>query len=171
VTGVDTNKSALERARQADPLTVYREGDMRALEDLGETFDGILILWQSFGNFDAAVNARIARQIADLLNPHGRFFLDVYNRAFFENHLGERRFKGDSGVIIETKTMRGDRLRVELDYGDERDTFEWQIFCPDEISALAAQYGLSQIVRCANFDPMQPVATEIPRMQFVFEKP
>ncbi|TAH51020.1 MAG: class I SAM-dependent methyltransferase [Chloroflexota bacterium] len=170
VTGVDVNEYALERARSVDSHTRYLLGDMRALDALGETFGAVLMLWQSFGYFDDAANEKIVRDIARILNPRGRFILDIYNRAFFETRLGERKIEIALRVIIETKTMNNNRLRVELDYGSARDAYEWQIFYPNEISALAARCGFREILRCANFGETIAVRSDIPRMQFVFEK-
>lgn len=183
VTGVDVNEHALAYAQRVDKLTRYVWGDMRELGALGVTspqpspykgegamFDAVLILWQSFGYFDEATNEKIVRDIARILNPRGRFILDIYNRAFFETHLGTRKIEMDARVIIETKTLNRNRLRVELDYGAARDEYEWQIFYADEIAALAARCGLREILRCASFDEIIAVSSEMPRMQFVFEK-
>lgn len=169
VIGVDSNGYALEQARTSDPLTRYTLGDMRALESFHD-LDGVLLLWQSFGNFDSMTNEQIVQQIANALNPRGRFVLDIYNRSFFETRLGECRIENDARTIVETKSMQGNRLRVELDYGNAHDVYEWQIYYPDEISVLADRFGLNEILRCSNFDEYTPPARELPRMQFVFEK-
>jgi SAM-dependent methyltransferase len=171
VTGLDTNEYALEQARRADPLTRYLHGDMRALDALNENFDAVLILWQSFGNFDAATNEKILEHIARILKPYGRFVLDIYNRQFFETRPGERRIETPGRVVVENKAMEQNRLRVELDYGALCDVFEWQVFYPDELAALGTRFGLNEIVRCTNFDPLQLPNADMPRMQFVFEKP
>lgn len=170
VTGMDTNEYALAQARRNDPLTRYVQGDMRALDQLQENFDAVLILWQSFGNFDAAANEKILEQISQILKPQGRFVLDIYNRQFFETRAGERRIETQGRVVVENKTVEQNRLRVELDYGATRDVFEWQLFYPDEIAALGARFGLNEILRCTNFDPRQLPMADLPRMQFVLEK-
>lgn len=170
VTGLDASAYALEQARRADPTSRYVQGDIRALDTFETRFDSVLLLWQSFGNFDEASNLAILQQIRDVLNPRGRFVLDIYNRAFFEAHLGERRIETASRIIQENKTMRRERLRVELDYGDAQDIFEWQLFYPDEISALAFECGMREILRCADFDELRAPSPEIARMQFVFEQ-
>ena len=73
-------------------------------------------------------------------------------------------------VIVERKSMRGNRLRVELEYANTRDAFEWQVFYPNELGGLGARLGFREILRCTNFDPLQLPNAEMPRMQFVFEK-
>lgn len=169
VIGVDTSAFALEQAAQQDARSRYQVGDMRDLREF-QGLDGILILWQSFGNFDTATNAQIVRQITDALTRRGRFILDIYNRYFFETHLGERRIEIGGRTITETKTLHDNRLRVVLNYGTSRDVYEWQIFYPDEISLFAARFGLNEILRCTKFDESTPPTRELPRMQFVFEK-
>ena len=59
---------------------------------------------------------------------------------------------------------------MELDYGDARDVFEWQVFLPDELAALAVQCGLEEMLRCANFDENISPRSDLPRMQFIFQK-
>lgn len=169
VLAVDSNAYALEQARKSDPRTRYILGDMRALKAFHE-LDGVLLLWQSLGNFDSMTNADIVQQIADALSSRGRFVLDIYNRSFFETHLGEHHIERDTRTIVETKSIKDGRLRVELDYGNTRDVYEWQIWYPDEISLLAARFGLNEILRCATFDSTMAPDCELPRMQFVFEK-
>lgn len=170
VTGVDTNPYALEEARRADARTRYVLGDMRTPDALGETFDAVLILWQSFGNFDEATNESNVRRIAAVLNPRGRFVLDIYNRYFYDARQGELTLERAGRTIHEKKWLDGNRLHVTLDYGNVRDAFEWQIFYPDEIAALAARFGLREVLRCTNFDEAQLPKPEVPRMQFIFEK-
>ena len=172
VIGVDSNAAALEAARRAsgDDL-IYVQHDMRRLEELPGTFDGLICLWQSFGYFDAATNAAILRQIGAKLRQGGRMVLDIYHRGFFERNQGARRFEHAGRAIGETKRMDGDRLTVVLDYGQERptDTYAWQLFSPEQITALARQCGFTLILACAGFDETKPPSAELARMQLVFE--
>ena len=55
VTGVDSNRYALDGARKSDSLTQYVSDDMRGLESFHD-LDGVQLLWQSFGNFDSMTN-------------------------------------------------------------------------------------------------------------------
>ena len=173
VTGVDSNPTALEAARRAsgDAIT-YLQHDMRHLEVLPGTFDGIICLWQSFGYSDAATNAGILRQVGAKLRPGGRLVLDIYQRSFFERNQGLRRFEFNGRTISETKRMDGDRLTVVLDYGRDlpADTYAWQLFSQAEIVSLARQCGFTPLLACAGFDEGTAPAAENPRMQLVFER-
>jgi SAM-dependent methyltransferase len=173
VTGLDRSAEALAEARRRDNAGVaWVEGDMRDLAPLPGPFDAVLNLWQSFGYFDATTNRAVLRQIHDALRPGGRFILDIYHRAFFAAHQGDRARVDQGRTIVERKTLAGDRLTVRLDYGPDvpPDVFEWQVYMPDEIGALAADIGFRPLVVCREFDESRPPDPAVPRMQFVFER-
>ncbi len=106
------------------------------------------------------------------MRSFGRLVLDVYNLDFFENHQGERRFERNGIQIVEHRTLRLGRLTVRLEYPSPlpADTYEWQIYTPQELIRLAGEVGLKCILVCADFDERQPESPEIPRAQLVFEK-
>ncbi len=173
VTGLDRSADALAEARRRDGAGVaWVEGDMRDLTPLPGPFDAVLNLWQSFGYFDAAANTAVLQQIHDALRPGGRFILDIYQRAFFAAHQGDRARTDQGRTIVERKTLAGDRLTVRLDYGLDvpPDVFEWQVYTPDEIRALTADIGFRPLVVCREFDESLPPDSAVPRMQFVFER-
>ena len=169
--GIDLNAEALvEAKRYASPTTVYMQQDMRQLADVPLTFDAAICLWQSFGYFDEATNRNLLGQIAQKLKSKGRFILDIYHREFFEQHQGVRRFTRQGTAIIATNLLHGNRLMANLQYSNgSSDTFEWQLYTPEEITDLARDLGFHCVVACTNFDEAQPVSAEKPRMQFVFE--
>lgn len=173
LTGIDLSQEALEKAEQtSNGQVVYRKMDMRNLDELPGSFDGVVNLWQSFGYFDEAINKDILQQMSNKLNPKGRLVLDIYHRDFFEKHQGSRTFEKSGLNITETKAMSGDRLKVTLDYGNayEPDSFEWQLYTPAEIRGLAQEVGLSCLIVCTDFDKQQEATGNRPRMQTVFEK-
>jgi SAM-dependent methyltransferase len=173
VTGVDSNALALAEAKRASGDQVfYVQHDMRRLEQLPGTFDGLTCLWQSFGYFDAAINADILRQIGAKLRPGGRLILDIYHRGFFERNQGVRSFECAGRTISQTRRMDGDRLTVVLDYGADlpADTYAWQLFSPEEIVALARQCGFTPVLASADFDEATQPSADLPRMQLVFKR-
>jgi SAM-dependent methyltransferase len=173
VTGVDLSAAALAAASgESSDGVVYIQRDMRNLDGLPGGFDAMVCLWQSFGYFDAETNAEVLAQIARKLKPGGRFVLDIYHRGFFERNQGARSFERGGAAVTETKRMDGDRLTVRLDYqpSGEADEFEWQLFTPESIRALAKLCGLTMLSVCAGFDETLPASAEQPRMQLVFER-
>jgi SAM-dependent methyltransferase len=155
MTGVDNDPAAVAQAGP-DALT----GDLRELDSLPSGFDAVINMWASFGYFDAAENERVLSSFARRLRRGGRVVLDLHNRAFFESQAGEREIRPG---IAERSTMRGDRRRVELDYGDGNvDVFDWQLYVPEELYALGERHGLSPLLTVA--------ARELPTMQLVLER-
>jgi SAM-dependent methyltransferase len=173
VTGIDSNPEAIAKARSlSGGEVVYLQEDMRNLDKLTDTFDSAINLWQSFGYFDETTNADILGQISKKLNPKGRMILDIYHRRFFGEHQGIRSFKKGNLAITEKKSMDGNRLTVQLDYGPgyESDLFEWQLYTPDEICRLVEDLGFVCLAICTDFDEKRPASASSPRMQIVFEK-
>jgi hypothetical protein len=74
-------------------------------------------------------------------------------------------------VVQETKRLNGDRLRVQLDYPDgAHEEFEWQLFSPAQMIALAQSVGLALLLSCTNFDITITPSRARPRVQFVLER-
>ena len=172
IVGIDRDESAIARARAKAPAARFVVGDMRELPALlPGPFDAALCLWQSFGYFDADTNAAILRDVAGLLRPGGRLVLDLYLPAFFDSRSGERTFEIDGKQATERRSIAGGRLRVELAIGDaELDLFQWQIYAPEELIALASRFGLSPLVACGGFDEATPPSDQTARYQLVLER-
>jgi len=150
VTGVD-------RAEELSPAIVL---DLRELGGLPEDYDAVINMWASFGYFDAAENERVLASFARRLRPGGRLVLDLHNRTFFEERQGARELRPG---ITERSTVTAGRRRCEIDYGDgEVDTFEWQLYRPEELEELAGRHGLALVLTSA--------ADDTPSMQLVFER-
>src|SRR5262249_51825388 len=150
VTGIDVSDSMLARARaEAPPRASYRLLDMREIDTLEQHFDAALILWQSFGNFDAATNAAILAAIARRLEPRGRLVLDISHRDFCAERLAPRARTVEGRNVVESKRLDGSRLTVTLDYGrGEQDVFSWDIYTPAEVDALASAAGFARVLAC-----------------------
>lgn len=173
VVGLDRDRDILQQARaQTNSSITYLQGDMRNLQDMPGDFDAVLNLWQSFGYFDDDTNVAVLRQISGKLRRGGRFILDVYHREYFERHQGKRVFEKDNVVVTERREMRGNRLRVDLDYGGSRgrDSFDWRLYTPDELRTIAQEMNLQLMVRCAQFEENHAVTPQEARMQLVFQR-
>jgi SAM-dependent methyltransferase len=143
VTGVDNDPAV------APPMLA----DLRELDSLPRGFDAAINMWQSFGYFDAAENEQVLGSFARRLRPGGRLVLDLQNRDFFEpRDPTERELRPGT---VERSWLENGRRHVELDYGDGvLDVFEWQLYAPEELEALAARHGLAPLVRVAS--PTEP---------------
>lgn len=171
--GIDQNAAAIATAQQlALSGCRFAVHDMRHIAALPETFDGVVNLWQSFGYFDDTTNADILCQIHDKLRPGGRFVLDIYNRDALQRAPATQHFEKEGIPVTSSYTWAGKRLMCSLSYDDDStgDTFEWRLYTPDEIQALAARLGFRCIAACAWFDEHLAPSADHTRMQFVFER-
>ena len=180
VTGLDRDPEAIAEAerctRTAHQQVTYLVGDMRELDELPGTFDGVINMWQSLAYFDEATNADVLRQIWSKLTPGGRFIVDIYNRDFFERNQGQKRQEID-GTIVETDGyMQGNRWHSVITYRNANgavvggDHMEWQMFTPDEFIALSAECGFTSRLVCAWADENIPPSPDVARMQVVLER-
>lgn len=170
--GIDRSEIALAAARRDHPEVEFRRLDMFALTSVGETFDGILCLWQSFGYGDSDQNRALLGDMRGMLRPGGRIVLDVYNADAIRK-LPERAVEKRAGRTVRTRrSWRGRRLRVELEYSDrdEIDVHEWETYDPAALERMALDAGLDVVVRCAWFDPAVPPSEDHVRMQFLLER-
>ncbi|MEM7116720.1 MAG: class I SAM-dependent methyltransferase [Chloroflexota bacterium] len=171
--GVDIDEQALTIARRGANQNVrYIQQDMRRLDQLDESYDAVLCLWQSFGYFDETTNAAILAQMSQMLNPNGRLILDIYNRAFWENNQGRSFFERKGITIAANNRMVGNRLTCELVYGADKggETFDWQLYTLSEITDLAANKGLKLLLHCVEGDESRGANPNNAQMQLVFEK-
>lgn len=172
ILGVDKNRQAIAQAQQrAVAHTRFLIQDMRNLATIGETFDGVLNLWHSFGYFDDATNQDILLQIHRKLRPGGRLILDIYNHEALERFPARREFEKEGVQVFTEYHWIGKRLTCSLSYNGSvaADTFEWRIYTPSEIRDLASAVGFRCLVACAWFDEQVAPSPEHARMQFVFE--
>ena len=129
-------------------------------------------MWQSFGHFDAAGNRSALVEMTRVVRPNGRLVVDLYHRDFYAAHIGERTIERDGDRIHERRSMHGDRLRVRLRYepaGSEEE-FDWQLYTPGELAALASEAGLRLRVACTEFDARTSASDDHARMQLVFDR-
>ena len=128
-------------------------------------------MWASFGWFDDATNEDVLTQMAEKTRPGGVVVLDVYDPEWFRTHQGPHVIDRGGRRVLEQKRVVGNRLHTTLDYEDgTRDVFEWRLYEPAELRALAPARGLECERACAGFDPAAAPAGETARMQLVFRR-
>ena len=171
VTAIDRDQSMLSRARELGGGPRYIQADVRDYRPESCKYDAIIIMGQSFGHFDAATNQAILDRFASGLRHGGRLLLDLWNRDFFNAHQGERDFQLSDGTVRETKRVKGDRLFVQLTYptgGQEH--FEWQLFAPESIEAVATPLGFRLVGCYSDFLDSVMSCSSKPRIQFILER-
>jgi SAM-dependent methyltransferase len=171
VTGVERDATAIARARQLAGGPSYIQLDVRDYQPETGAYDLIIVMSQSFGHFDPATNRDVLRRLAGGVRNGGRIVLDLWSPEFFATHQGERDLEAAGGIVRERKRVEDRRLLVHLDYPDGGvDEFEWQLFTPSEMIALADSAGLDVIVSCTDYDRSTKPSSAKPRLQFVLER-
>jgi SAM-dependent methyltransferase len=171
VIGIDRDVDAIAKARELAGGPSYLQVDIREYQPKPGSFDVAIVMAQSFGYFDATTNRCVLGRLASGIRKGGRVILDLWSQEFFAAHQSERKFEKPGGVVRETKRVEGDRLFVHLDYPDGgQDEFEWQLFSPSQIVAMAQSIGLTLLRSCTDFDAMIPPVADKPRIQYLFER-
>lgn len=172
VLGIDRNPDVIARAVEdaGSDGPAFETWPMERIGELDFRPHAVICMWQSFGYFSAEENSEVLAQIGRMLPPGGRLVMDIYHRGFFETRQGTRTSQVGDVDLVTTQTLAGDRLRVDLDYGDGGDVFDWQVFTPDAFVAEAGRHGFTPLVACTGFDEAQGPTADSPRMQFVLER-
>ncbi len=145
-------------------------GDFRALPFAASAFDGLTMLFSSFGYFDDETNARVLAELARVLRPEGRLVLDLMNAERIRATLvpASRTERGGS-VLHEQRRLTDDGKRVrkdvrveELDGTERRWHEDVRLFDREELAPWLAGHGL-ELERCwGDFDGSADTA-EAPR--------
>ena len=171
VTAVDRDAAAIARARENAAGPSYLLADIRDYEPDAGAYDVVIVMSQTFGHFDAQMNRAVLRRLAAGVRPGARLVLDLWNPEFFAAHQDEREFDTPRGTVRERKHVTDGRLCVHLDYPDgAHEEFEWELFTPEEMDALAASISSAVIVCCTDHAAAVPPSPAKPRLQFVLER-
>jgi SAM-dependent methyltransferase len=171
VTGVERDEAAVTLAREMAGGPRYIHADIRDYQPDQDAYDLAIVMSQTFGHFDAAANRNLLRRLIHGVRDGGRIILDVWNPEFFAAHQRGRDLETAAGTVREDKSVKDGRLLVRLTYPDgTEDSFNWQLFTPEEMRSMAELTGAALVVACTNFNAGTKPQIENPRIQFVLER-
>jgi SAM-dependent methyltransferase len=179
VTGLDYSRDLLVLARETlgDHAGLVR-ADMRAIPFAVEVFEAVVNFFTSFGYFIAAEeNARVVHEVARVLKPGGRFFIDYLNAAHVEQTLVPESFREYKEYgIQERRWIDGVRRRVNKIITVRRGGSalgSWgesvQLYEEGEFRALLSCGGLRVDRAFGDYDGTPPASSR-PRMIVVGHK-
>jgi SAM-dependent methyltransferase len=167
--GLDRSAALLARAAPALRARLVR-ADFRALPYPARAFDAVLMLFSSFGYFDAAGDARVLAELARVLAPGGLGVLDLMNPARVRATLvPESRTQRGSLEVRERRRLAPGGLRVlkevsvrSADGAERAWSEDVRLYGPGELEPLLALPGLAVLRREGDFDG-RPFAPDSPR--------
>jgi SAM-dependent methyltransferase len=182
VAGLDLSAELLAAARELPGAEVVLgrlvRADARRVPFRDGAFDGVTLLFSSFGYFGEQGDRRVLGEIARVLAPGGLAVLDLMNPAAVRSGLVPRTTRREAAFAIEERRRLADGGRkvvkeVELELtgapgaAGAREVRRWReevrLYEIDELHALLAERGL-ELVRVAGdfgataFGPSSPRA-------------
>jgi SAM-dependent methyltransferase len=171
VTGIDRDEEALRRARVGAPRARFVRLDQRDLQTLARSFDAAVVLWQSFGHFDATTNDRVLSDIAARLRTAGRLLVDLFHPEALRAEQGmPTRAARAEGVVITNVVQQG-RLESRIVYPDgAAETMDFELFTPEALVDRADAAGFTVVEQCCWWDETRPPDPVVRRYQSVFQR-
>jgi SAM-dependent methyltransferase len=155
--GVDLSLTLLSHMTDLPKVS----GDMRGLPFRAESFDWVLSFFTSFGYFEKErENFRVLEEIVRILNPGGRFLLDIMNPVTVLTDLKPREVQvRDDGRRVEIerwfdaeKKRINKRMIVRASGQSPRSFLESvRVYQPDEVVIGLRWAGLEVDHLCGNF--------------------
>lgn len=172
--GVDLSKTLLAQAPDLPRVA----GDMRCLPFGDESFDWVLNFFTSFGYFELeAENRRVLSEVARILLPGGRFFVDLFNREHVLATLEPSETRTIGGRTVEIERWYDERSarvnkRIRLaGSADPPRTFVESVraYTAAEVGEALEAAGFSVVDRFGSFSekPFEPTS---PRLIFLARK-
>lgn len=173
--GVDLSLTLLNQA----PRLPRVRADMRALPFVAGSFDWVLNFFTSFGYFEGErENFEVLEEIARVLEPGGRFLLDLMNLDYTLQNLKEYELREVAGARAEIRRWwdQGSRRinkRIRLQApGEEARSFLESVraYHPEEVVIGIQWAGLEVTQRLGNFRG-EPHSSDSERLILVGRKP
>src|SRR5438067_8294928 len=163
VTGVDLSPYLLDvakaRAETAGVEVRWLEGDMRR-RVFGQTFVLVLNLFTSFGYFlEEADDRLVVQAAAAMLEPRGRFLLEVINGERVMGHFVEREwFTVGQVAVMERRSLDRSARRMIVERtvsrpaGDEVNVHAVRLYDAPELESVLRDCGFDRVDLYGDWD-------------------
>ncbi|MEW5962463.1 MAG: methyltransferase domain-containing protein [Pseudomonadota bacterium] len=137
VTGVDRSRYlirlAKKRAQNEALPVVFKEGDARNPRLPEGTFDGVVIMGNSFGYFsNQQDDEKVLTSVGKLLRPSGQLVLDITDGAYMADHFERRSWEwiDEHHFVCRERSLSSDRQRL----------ISREVIVHDELGVIADQF-------------------------------
>nr|WP_224749492.1 class I SAM-dependent methyltransferase [Polycladospora coralii] len=127
----------------------FIHGDMRHLPFVANSFDVVLNLFTSFGYFQCdGDNQKVLTEMARVLKPNGRFFIDYLNRdAVIDNLVPESSRQEGETYIKEKRRIEGNSVIKDITIVDHKGQREYlehvKMYTIDQMKEMLDKAGLT----------------------------
>lgn len=171
----DYLKLAKEQAEEKGVSPEFMKGDVRYV-DFGEGYDGVIIMYHSFGYFSDKEDRMVLKKVYNALKGGGRFLVEIISRDWLLKNFVEREEAKIDGirVVQERKfdilTSRNNFTikRYEKD-GIITKKGSWRFYSAHEIKSILEGIGFKFVAGYSNLDK-ELLTKDTRLMQLVFEK-
>lgn len=177
--GVEYNsdylKLAEEQAKAEGVSPEFIQGDVRYL-DFGEGYDGVIIMFHSFGYFSDEEDRSILEKVYNTLKKRGRFLIEIKSRDWLLKNFKEKAELMVNGVkVVEEREF--DILTSRNNFTVKRYTKDgiitkkgsWRFYSAHEIKNVLEDIGFRFVAGYDNLDK-KPLTKDTRLMRLVFEK-
>jgi SAM-dependent methyltransferase len=180
VTGLDTNASLLDIARQkaseAGVDIIFEQCDMRQLS-YEQEFDAVINMFAAFGFFSDEENEMVIAQIHTSLRPGGYFLIDLLNREWMLNNNLTRYWRHPSGdyvlaykvELVEGIAVMRRELVNQVTGTKAKYEFTLRAYSLPELTEIFRRHGFTIEAEYGGFD-RRPYNKEAPRMIILARK-
>ncbi len=181
--GLDLSQTLLARAARdsekvGEAAPPFQCADMRVLPYASGAFDAVLSLFTSFGYFeDEADDQTVLNEVARVLRPGGKFFLDVLNKEWLMAHFTPRFWEeGEAAKLLNEMVFDYERGRLLTkrtiipDQGERSELFsDIRLYTLAEMRRMLRAAGLTHKTAFGDYDG-KPYDMEGFRMIVIAEK-
>lgn len=178
-TGIEYNQDYLTLAKkhteQFQFVPNFIQGDVRYVE-FGTGYDGVIIMFNSFGFFSDKEEILVLRKIHSALKMNGRLLLEIQNRDWIIKNFTEGKQSEIDGIqVIERRQF--DILNSRNNFTIERYEKDkviirkgsWRMYSAHELKKMLEEIGFKLIAAYDNLEKQQ-LSLNSRLMRLIFEK-
>jgi D-alanine-D-alanine ligase len=117
--GIDRSHYLINKARKRikdEGLNIkFKEGDARKLPYANDSFDLVILMGNSFGYFETALDdIKVLKEIRRILKPNGRIFLDIANGDYLKQNYEPRSWEWmeNNYFVCRERSLSQDKQRL-----------------------------------------------------------
>ena len=163
VVGLDISADVLRLAQTLAPGPKYVAMDQRDVGLMPWIFDGVLVLWNSFGFGTRANDEETLRGVARVLRPGGKLLIDLYHPEWLADQP-DIEVRSNGATV--RRWIEGGRCFHVITYDDGTvDDIQFNVYTPDAMTEMLERVGISAQSRMTWWSNERPPSGTCARYQ------